>query len=48
MANRPVRDEWLLPTLEGHIPADLSRDLGSMHANLQLAYASAASAKTVE
>ena len=33
----------LLPTLEGHIPAELSRDLGSMHANLQLAYASAAS-----
>jgi hypothetical protein len=38
----------LLPTLEGHIPAELSRDLGSMHANLQLAYASAASEKTVE
>jgi hypothetical protein len=38
----------LLPTLEGQIPDDLARDLGSMHANLQLAYASAASPKTVE
>ena len=38
----------LLPTLEGHIPAELSRDLGSMHANLQLAYAGAASEKSVE
>ncbi|HET9674517.1 MAG TPA: hypothetical protein VFP31_06855 [Gaiellaceae bacterium] len=38
----------LLPKLEGHIPADLSRDLVSMHANLQLAYADAASEKPVE
>jgi hypothetical protein len=32
----------LLPTLEGHVPAELSRDLGSMAANLKLAYADAA------
>lgn len=32
----------LVPKLEGHVPAELSRDLGQMVANLQLAYASAA------
>lgn len=38
----------LLPKLEGHVPAELSRDLAQMLANLQLAYASAASSETVE
>jgi hypothetical protein len=32
----------LLPKLEGHIPAELSRDLGQMITGLQLAYAKAA------
>jgi len=32
----------IVPKLEGHVPDDLSRDLGQMVANLQLAYASAA------
>ena len=32
----------LLPKLEGHVPAELSRDLGQMVTNLQLAYAKAA------
>ena len=32
----------LLPKLEGHIPAELSRDLGQMVTSLQLAYAKAA------
>jgi Domain of unknown function (DUF1844) len=32
----------LLPKLEGHVPAELSRDLGQMVTNLQLAYATAA------
>jgi hypothetical protein len=32
----------LLPKLEGHVPAELSRDLGQMFTNLQLAYAAAA------
>lgn len=32
----------LLPKLEGHIPAELSRDLGQMVTSLQLAYAQAA------
>ena len=32
----------IVPKLEGHVPAELSRDLGQMVANLQLAYASAA------
>lgn len=31
----------LLPKLEGHIPAELSRDLGGMVTSLQLAYAEA-------
>jgi hypothetical protein len=34
----------VLPLIEGHVPAEVSRDLGKMCANLQLAYASAASA----
>jgi Domain of unknown function (DUF1844) len=34
----------LVPKLEGHVPAELARDLGQMVANLQLAYASAAAA----
>jgi hypothetical protein len=34
----------LLPKLEGHVPAELSRDLGQMVTNLQLAYATAATA----
>jgi Domain of unknown function (DUF1844) len=38
----------LLPKLEGQIPPEILRDLGSMHTNLQLAYANAASANTVE
>jgi hypothetical protein len=37
----------LVPQLEGHIPAELARDLNAMVANLQLAYAGAA-AKPVE
>jgi Domain of unknown function (DUF1844) len=32
----------LVPLLEGHVPAEVTRDLGQMVANLQLAYASAA------
>jgi uncharacterized protein (DUF2342 family) len=32
----------LLPKLEGHVPAELSRDLGQMVPSLQLAYAKAA------
>lgn len=32
----------LLPKLDGHVPAELSRDLGQMVTNLQLAYAAAA------
>ncbi len=32
----------IVPRLEGHVPAEVSRDLGQMVANLQLAYASAA------
>ena len=32
----------LVPVLEGHVPAEVTRDLGQMVANLQLAYASAA------
>jgi hypothetical protein len=32
----------LLPKLEGHIPAELARDLGQMVTSLQLAYAKAA------
>ena len=32
----------LLPKLEGHIPAELSRDLGQMLTSLQLGYAQAA------
>lgn len=38
----------LLPTLEGHVPQELLRDLGAMQANLQLSYASAASSAPVE
>jgi Domain of unknown function (DUF1844) len=34
----------LVPMLEGHVPAEVTRDLGQMVANLQLAYASAAAA----
>lgn len=37
----------LVPQLEGHVPAEVTRDLGAMVANLQLAYADAAS-KPVE
>ena len=33
----------LLPKLEGHLPAELSRDLGGMLAELQVAFASASS-----
>ena len=33
----------LLPTLDGHVPAELSRDLGGMLAELQVAFASASS-----
>ena len=33
-----------VPVLEGHVPAEVARDLGQMVANLQLAYASAAAA----
>ena len=32
----------LLPKLEGNVPPELSRDLGAMLTNLQLAYAEAA------
>ena len=32
----------LVPLLEGHVAADVTRDLHAMVANLQLAYASAA------
>ena len=32
----------LVPVLEGHVSAEVSRDLNAMVANLQLAYASAA------
>jgi len=38
----------LLPTLQEHIPTALSRDLGQMLADLQVAYASAASGPPVE
>lgn len=38
----------LLPTLEGHLPAELVRDLGKMLADLKLAYAAAASGTAVE
>jgi hypothetical protein len=38
----------LLPKLGGHIPAELSRDLGQMLADLQVAYASAASGPSVD
>jgi hypothetical protein len=38
----------LLPTLEGHVPAELSADLGKMVADLKLAYAGAASGNPVE
>jgi hypothetical protein len=38
----------LLPPLEGHAPDELLRDLRQMRANLQLAYADAASADPVE
>ena len=34
----------LVPLLDGHVPAETSRDLGQMVANLKLAYASAAGA----
>jgi hypothetical protein len=34
----------LLPLIEGHVPAELTRDLGNVLANLQLAYADAAGA----
>ena len=37
----------LVPQLEGHVPAEVTRDLNAMVANLQLAYAEAA-AKPVE
>ena len=37
----------LVPQLEGHVSAEVTRDLGAMVANLQLAYADAAS-KPVE
>ena len=33
----------LLPLIEGHVPAEISRDLAQMAANLKLAYAAAAS-----
>lgn len=33
----------LIPLLEAHIPGELSRDLHAMLANLQMAYAAAAS-----
>ena len=32
----------VLPLVEGHVPEELTRDLGQMLANLQLAYAGAA------
>lgn len=35
----------LVPLLEGHVPAEVTRDLNAMVANLQLAYASAAAEK---
>jgi hypothetical protein len=38
----------LLPKLDGHVPAELSRDLGRMLGDLQLAYSSAASEPSVE
>lgn len=34
----------LVPLLEGHVDAEVTRDLNAMLANLQLAYASAAEA----
>jgi hypothetical protein len=37
----------LVPQLEGHVPAELTRDLNAMVASLQLAYAGAA-AKPVD
>ena len=36
----------LLPLIEGQVPAELTRDLGKMCANLQLAYASATPANS--
>jgi hypothetical protein len=33
----------LIPQLEAHVPSEISRDLHAMLANLQLAYANAAS-----
>jgi hypothetical protein len=38
----------LLPTLEGHVPVEVTRDLGKMLADLQVAYAGAASQPAVE
>jgi hypothetical protein len=38
----------LLPKLQGHVPAELSRDLGRMLGDLQVAYAGAASESPVE
>jgi hypothetical protein len=38
----------LIPLLDAHVPQELSRDLHSMLANLQLAYASAAAAPGVD
>ena len=38
----------LLPTLEGHLPAELGRDLGKMLADLKLAYAAAAAGTAFE
>jgi hypothetical protein len=38
----------LVPQLEGHVAAEVTRDLNAMVANLQLAYASAAAAPPVD
>jgi hypothetical protein len=38
----------LLPTLEGHVPVEVTGDLGKMLADLQVAYAGAASQPAVE
>jgi hypothetical protein len=38
----------LLPTLEGHVPQELGRDLGTMLADLKLAYAGAAAERPVD
>ena len=35
----------LVPLLEGYVPAEVTRDLGQLVANLQLAYASAAASE---